>query len=65
MSTTQHGPCPGNPKPHTLDDCLRAPRRHWLNWTPDEFDSCAKAVQDSLFAEPDRYGTPDMFADQP
>jgi hypothetical protein len=42
----------------------QAARRHWLAWTPDEFDGAAKPVQGALFAEPDRMGTPDMFADQ-
>jgi hypothetical protein len=27
------------------------------------FDTAAKPVQGALFAEPDKFGTPDMFAD--
>lgn len=46
-------------------DAMADRRRHWLDWQPGEFDTDAKPVQGSLFAKPDRMGTPDMFADQP
>lgn len=35
----------------------------WTSMTAGQFDTKAPAVQGSLFAEPDRCGTPDMFSE--
>jgi hypothetical protein len=35
----------------------------WTAMTPRMFDTAAKPVQEALFAEPDKFGTPDMFGD--
>lgn len=37
----------------------------WLDMGPATFDRQAPPQPLTLFAEPDRLGTPDMFADQP
>ena len=33
----------------------------WADMQPEQFDTSAKPVQCALFAEPDKYGTPDLF----
>jgi hypothetical protein len=36
--------------------------RYWLAMSPGDFDFAAPTVQGALFVEPDRCGTPDLFA---
>jgi hypothetical protein len=33
----------------------------WLDMQPEDISKDVKHVQDALFAEPDRYGTEDLF----
>lgn len=49
---------------HDHDEHPGAGGYPWLRMEPRAFDTAAPPQPLTLFAEPDRLGTPDMFADQ-